>query len=1556
MHLQQSPSSQPGHVDGGVLCWIVPPVVQALEAAATTLAHADVDLAKIDAVRRSLREVRGALEIGRVRGAATTLAAIDGLLTQPDAHGRDGRALARDACDGLREYVGSLCGGFPQHPELLRSVERALLSRVGAHDDFGSDSGPVGEGAHVSPQVVASIRAQRDRLRRLQELWERCAAGDSEGLAPFRSVLRDLIAEGLPDPLLDSLAASVQRCEATVAEPAALPPPIAMALATALLFIDDALAVWPELGASLAMQVDALDRWLAETATGGGPAVPGVDLQQEAHRREQERALAARLSAELAGLVRSVEHHMLAFFEDGAARDALSAATVALARVRGVLTLLADAAGAAVAGYCAQRIGEWLVAQEMPDAGVKSEVGATVCALEYYVEQIAFGATDLQAILQRAGVSEAVLELAVARQPQPTPEQQSPDPIRVADGEQDGGVSAAEVEMAEAGARTALPDAPIDTPADGELAQIFLEEAAEVMRTLREELSGLREEPGNATRLAVVRRGYHTLKGSGRMVGLTQLGEAAWAIEQVLNGVVQQAQGASSDLLRLLELAQERFEQWIARLGADGHVAVDAARLAEWAERIRRGEQLPVEAVVASPAEATVHDAEPMPAAADPIPERTVEIGGVRISPALFSTFVAEATRHLSTLHGELEAMRGHPDGAASYESFRAAHTLAGIAGTTGLRPVSQLAGELERVLQLLYHRPRRLIASDMEQLLAARGALESMLSAIARSETPAPATDLAASISRLADRLLAESGGLQPMHGLLLAAQAPQESAASREPQAMGTQPESGDEPGLSHTAPDTTSGERRRGRIIDDLDKALLPVFLEEAADLVPQIGQVLRDWRAQPDEDRHPEVLQRLLHTLKGSARMAGAMALGELTHSVETRVADAAERGSIPERVFDSLYVSFDRMGVLLEELERGQTEASLERTQLLRVDAVQPSAAPALLRVRAELVDRLVDEAGEVTIARARMETDMRTLRSALRDLTESVIRLRGQVREVEIQAETQMESRLAQAKQADEQFDPLEFDRFTRLQELTRFLAESVSDVTALQQSIVESVDAVEAALAAQRTAARAVQDGLMRVRLIPIATLTERLYRVTRLTAREAGKRVNLEVRGAGVELERGVMERIAGPIEHLLRNAIVHGVEMPDRRHAFGKPETGMVVLAVRQEGNEVVLTLSDDGAGLDLPRIRSRAITAGLVAEDAHLSDEDTAQLIFAQGLSTSEQLTQAAGRGVGLDVVRNEIGSLGGRIQLSFEAGKGTTFTIYLPVTLSVMQAVLVNSADQTFALPTLMVEQVQKVKPDTLVRLFHAGELEWQGHKYPLYDLQRLLGNAEHVPTARRYNALVLLRSGEIRAAVHVDELLGSQEIIVKNMGSQLARVAGIAGAAVLGSGENVLILNPVMLTQSLGGGRPLGEPLRGPLVSALAAAEAARPIVMIVDDSLTIRRVTGRLLARAGYDVVEARDGVEAMEKLRSVLPRVMVIDIEMPRMDGFELTRCLRDDPRLRQIPLIVVSSRTADKHRQYAAELGVNLFLGKPYQEDVLLGHVASFVAGAPDAAVSA
>ncbi|PJC02793.1 MAG: hybrid sensor histidine kinase/response regulator, partial [Gallionellales bacterium CG_4_9_14_0_8_um_filter_59_50] len=443
------------------------------------------------------------------------------------------------------------------------------------------------------------------------------------------------------------------------------------------------------------------------------------------------------------------------------------------------------------------------------------------------------------------------------------------------------------------------------------------------------------------------------------------------------------------------------------------------------------------------------------------------------------------------------------------------------------------------------------------------------------------------------------------------------------------------------------------------DEVDEQLLPIFLEEAHELYPQIGSTLRAWRDAPDDAQLGRTLQRSLHTLKGSARMAGAMRLGELTHRVEDRVNQAITKGELDETLWNELDNYLDRVAQAIDQLTQpaaDEGEGAAATAQAAET-ATAPVAVPvleigaeramqaALLRVRSDTVDHLVNAAGEVSVTRARVEAELREFRNGVLELTDSVSRLRQELREVEIQAESQMQARVAASSDSESQFDPLEFDRFTRLQELTRFMNESVHDVQTVQQNLLQNLDEASAALNAQTRLNRDLQQGLMSIRMVPFSSIGERLYRIVRQTGKELGKRANLELSGAEIELDRSVLEKMTAPFEHLLRNAVAHGLEMPEQRSRSGKAPIGEISLSLRQESNEVVFELADDGAGLDIGRIRQKALEQNLIAAGEEVSEDQLVQLIFTAGLSTAGAVSEIAGRGVGLDVVRSEVSALG-----------------------------------------------------------------------------------------------------------------------------------------------------------------------------------------------------------------------------------------------------------------------------------------------------------------------
>ena len=455
-----------------------------------------------------------------------------------------------------------------------------------------------------------------------------------------------------------------------------------------------------------------------------------------------------------------------------------------------------------------------------------------------------------------------------------------------------------------------------------------------------------------------------------------------------------------------------------------------------------------------------------------------------------------------------------------------------------------------------------------------------------------------------------------------------------------------------------------------------------------------------------------------------------------------------------------------------------------------------------------------------------------------------------------------------------------------------------------------------------------------MRARMVPFEGIVPRLRRVLRQAASDTQKQVNLQLSGTHGEMDRNVLERMTAPLEHLLRNSVAHGLESPEARRKAGKPEEGTVQVALRREGSEMVLVVSDDGAGLDREAIRRRAEQRGLIQPGAALADADLDRLILESGFSTYDQVSQLAGRGVGMDVVYNEVRQLGGSLDISSTPGQGATFTLRLPQTLAVTQAVFVQIGETQFAVPVAAVSGIGRISHAR----FNAGTgaYHYGGEDYPLYNLGHLVGHGPAKAEGQAQVPLLLVRAGDLRAAVAVDQVLGNREIVVKPVGPQIASIPGIYGATITGDGSVVVILDAAPLVR-----RHLAQPAQ-PAQPTAAVEQRRVPLVMVVDDSLTMRKVTSRVLERHNFEVSAARDGVEALEKLEERVPDLMLLDIEMPRMDGYELATTMKADPRFKDVPIVMITSRTGDKHRQRAFDIGVQRYLGKPYQELDLMRNV--------------
>jgi chemosensory pili system protein ChpA (sensor histidine kinase/response regulator) len=1149
-----------------------------------------------------------------------------------------------------------------------------------------------------------------------------------------------------------------------------------------------------------------------------------------------------------------------------------------------------------------------------------------------------------------------------------------------------------------ANAVTAVIPAPYptsaSTPASAELAdpeimQIFIEDARDVFRNISKEFAVWREDHENQDALTELRRGYHTIKGSGRMVGAGDIAEFAWALENVLNKVRDGKIAFSPAIIDLFEQSQEAIPQLIDQLESGVTPTADIATLRASAQSLAQGG-------------APVVAAAPTSAAAPAASQSAVPLDLPRLDGTLLEIFSGEARGHLTVLKQEIAACRDAGSVClVTQPLFRATHTLAGNARSLNLQIMAEACGEAEKLFHALQAQHAPLDAAQLDLLTHLEAAITELIDVLSSGATEA--SDLSARFGELARAFHAQTVRLT---GTDTAARMPPASApippARREfmPEvSVDSEPRPARRPAASAPAMSEET-------VTEQVDPELIEIFQEEAVDILTALEENLNRWRGKPEERDPLFELKRALHTLKGGARMAGAMTMGTLSHNTESLLKNVEDNQLAPGRdLFDLLDEVHDTLAGMLDRIREGKPVPSAQAlnarlTALLGGEslpmtsgsAAEPEAAgpsevsfrtppvgtqpavaaksvppddrreyateeaPAMpekldrrgqIRVNTGLLNELVNYAGEVSISRSRMEQQIYGFRDNMSELSRNIARFRDQLRELEIQSESQILYRVQSAGGEggqDSGFDPLEFDRFSRLQQLSRSLTESLHDLTTIQNNLGNFIGVAETVLQQQARINTDLQEGLMRTRMVHFSTQAARLRAIVRQTGRELDKRVDLDLGGSDVELDRTVLERMIGPFEHMIRNSIDHGIETEAERRQRGKPATGQIIIATAQEGSEIVIRFSDDGAGLNISAIRAKAVERGLAHADANLTEDEMVQFILMPGFSTAEKVTHLSGRGVGMDVVHTEVKQLGGSMSVETKRGAGTTFTIRLPLTLSIAQALMVYVGDQQFAVPLAAVANIIEFPVEKLASLSVGKNplLNYQEQVYPYMHLGQRFGiNTPALRNGRKVPVL-LGRTGTREVAIQVDGLGGTREVVIKTLGPQLAELKGLAGATILGDGRVVLILDVPGLWYR----EDTLYVEHRPEAKALTAPVKEHPTVMVVDDSLTVRKVTSKHLQKRGIDVMVAKDGIDAVEQLRERVPDVMLVDIEMPRMDGYELTSRVRGDSRLKHIPIIIITSRAGAKHRQKAFELGVDMYMSKPYQEDELFRNIEALL----------
>ncbi|OIJ35966.1 MULTISPECIES: Hpt domain-containing protein [Acinetobacter] len=775
------------------------------------------------------------------------------------------------------------------------------------------------------------------------------------------------------------------------------------------------------------------------------------------------------------------------------------------------------------------------------------------------------------------------------------------------------------------------------------------------------------------------------------------------------------------------------------------------------------------------------------------------------------------------------------------------------------------------------------------------------------------------------------------------------------------------------------------------DDLQSIVEETFLEESQEILENAEKLLNQWFDQRSDRSLLLQLQRAAHSIKGGARMISNESIASIAYGLESAFEQFAVHHFnsnaydsllqktlkwLGQAIFDHDYNGFEQIKAALDAIEfvdvTAQLPERLTKTESLEVttgfefvqgDGTEPpnmmgewaentssDSSNEMIRISAELVEKMIDLSGENAINRSRIEMDLGQLGNTLNEMELAIKRLADQLRRMEGELESQIIAKHGSENSRYADFDPLEMDQYSSLNQLSKSLAESASDLVDFKTTLAEKIRDTEGLLLQQSRIQAEIQESLMRTRLVPFDRMLPRLQRIVRQTSTTLNRPAELIVQNTEGELDRTILERLVNPFEHMLRNAIDHGLEDTAERLALNKPEVGSIVLNISRQGTDVIISFSDDGKGIDAESIRAKAISLDLIKAEQQVDQEELLQFIFHPGFSTAKAVTQISGRGVGLDVVQSEIKTLGGHVSVNSELGKGTTFTIRVPTTVAVSDALMVKAGDQQFAISLAQIDRIVRIAPATLETYFNSKDdyFKIDGVNYKLRYLSEFVSN-QPIPrlnnVAHSLPVLLIKGNGGQSIALLVDQLVGSRaQIVVKPIGQQFASVGVIAGATILGDGQVCLILDgqniarQVQATQRI---KQLSDQ------QDLSRRGNARRLVMIVDDSVTVRKVTSRLLERQGYDIVTAKDGVDAIEQLENVRPDLMLLDIEMPRMDGFEVTNLVRHHDIHRNLPIIMITSRTGEKHRERAFSLGVTHYMGKPFQEAELLANVQELIA---------
>ena len=1069
----------------------------------------------------------------------------------------------------------------------------------------------------------------------------------------------------------------------------------------------------------------------------------------------------------------------------------------------------------------------------------------------------------------------------------------------------------------------------------------------------------------------------HRLRGAASLYSYGMVARLAERLETVLEGNAKipapQRPGAVDSMREIVRGIQSLIQS-ISQVGSEGQEAPDiVARCLASSDSL-----LSMTASADGPAEAT--------ASVSP------EYVSPTLDPEVLSFFLPEAEEYLDTMDGLIRSLRANPDDEeARHRLFRAAHTLKGSAYTVGFQAIGDVAHPIEDCM-IAVREGRLGLSSDLLDAIAQAAAILRMM----LRPDPAQLTGLQTDVPRVIGSLRGLYAAGSPSATDVPDVPTPEPAKASPDPEkAAAGDAEAESTPTLSDDY------------LVPVLDPEIESYFVPEAQEYLESLeANLLRLDKTPQDRDLINQLF-RTAHTLKGSAYTVGFLSIGDLMHHVEDFMGAVRDhRLQILPGHTDQMLQAVDVVRVLLSRDRnmvagtRRRLESALSTlTRLEQGDVIETTGSHVpqmpsselerhvgsaagqgsiratdggvtedreVVRVSYARLERLMNMVGELVIGRGRLEQRLRALEQLSRQVLTSKARLIDSVQTFEEKytftyqaAPGQTAEPAAQGAPGPSDFGTLELDKYDDFNILARRISEVTADINESISQLNGSIRKAHDDMSQLQQLTLGMRDEIARARMVPIGTPFTRFRRAIREIARTSNKEVSLVTSGEHTEVDTGVVERLVDPLIHLVRNAVYHGIESPAERIAKGKPAAGTVYLHAAHRGNSIIVEVEDDGGGLDYGKIRAKAVALGLArADHVHsLSDAETLKFIFAPGFSTAEKVGEQAGRGVGLDVVNQVIEGMNGHIDVESVPGVGTKFTLVLPLTLLIATALLVRAGEERYAIP---LPGIREVTLPSLPGLQQVGErtvLQVGEEAIEVHSLRHLL----HRQPGEMHAAMpiVIVRTAAGPMGLAVDELLGRQEIVIKTLGSlKPLEESCFGGATVDPEGQVILVIDPSRLTVRRAGPLPALAASSAEAAQLTAGAferegdqgEPSQSTILLVDDSLSIRKFVGKMLESAGYQIDTAVDGEDGLRKASSVDYRLIITDLEMPKLNGFEVVQALRSRPQTRQTPVVVMTTRAGEKHRQMALNMGANGYIAKPVDEQTLLREVQHWVGQAP------